>query len=286
MSSLNVKNFILPDFSTDEAGEGKLFPRMDHSPEMEDGRETFGTSGQMDGEMALGFEENFSERKEKNKNGAAIFETQFTSEHDINTLLKSAEQQAAEMIENAKNEVDRIQQEAHEKGYEDGKEAGYNESREEGTQKLLPCVDAFEKTLKEMAACRTVIYKNCEAELMELFNALSLRVIHRELGGSNEFLLDVVREAMKEITQQERITIRLNPEDLEYAESFKADLLAEFGDIKSISLEKDNSLTRGGCVIETNFGGIDSRVETKILEIEKEILKEKPDKEAYKTLEV
>lgn len=242
-------------------------------------------AGGMEEEVSS-FEENFTDQKEKNKKDAFSFQTEFTSENDIKSLLKSAEKQAAEMVANAKNEVDRIQQEAYEKGYEDGKEVGYRESREEGTQKLLPCVDAFEKTLKEMAACRKLIYKNCEAELVELFNALSLKVIHRELGRSNEFLQDVIREAMKEVAQQESITVRLNPEDVEYAESFKADLISEFGTVRNIILKKDNSITRGGCVIETNFGEIDSRVETKIREIEKEILREKPEKEAYKTPEV
>jgi len=93
----------------------------------------------------------------------------------------------------------------------------------------------------------------------------------------------VVREAMKEIAHQEKITVYLNPEDLEYGESFKSNLLAELGNVKSIVMEKDESITRGGCVVETNFGEIDSRVESKIREIEKAILEKKPKKETYKT---
>lgn len=286
LSNHKVEKFFLPDFTVDEAGGGKLFPRMDqdHRGNHERNAISVQDADGMEEDVST-FEENFTDQKEKNKKDVFSFQTEFTSENDIKTLLKNAEKKAAEMIAHAGSEVDRIQQEAYQKGYEDGKEVGYKESREEGKRKLLPCIDAFEKTLTEMAACRKLIYKNCEAELMELFNALSLKVIHRELGRSNEFLQDVIREAMKEVAQQESITVRLNPEDVEYAESFKADVISEFGTVRNIVLKKDNSITRGGCVIETNFGEIDSRVETKLREIEKEILGEKPEKEAYKTPE-
>ena len=263
MSDRNIDRFEFPSFSLEGRGPGKFIPRND-------------------AEKKSVMEEDFAGDFEKPR-APADFETQFITERDIKIFLKNAEKEAAEMIENAKRQVQRIEREAFEKGFQEGKSVGYQESREEGTKKLLPSVEAFEKSLKELAACRSLIYKNSEAELMELFNALSMRVIHRELGRSNEFLVDVVREAMKEIAHQEKITVYLNPEDLEYGESFKSNLLAELGNVKSIAMEKDESITRGGCVIETNFGEVDSRVESKIREIEKAILEKKPKKEAYKT---
>lgn len=263
MSDRNIDRFEFPSFSLEDRGPGKFIPRND-------------------AQKNSVIEEDFAGDFEKPET-PPDFETQFITERDIKIFLKNAEKEAAEMIENANRQVQRIEREAFEKGFQEGKSVGYQESREEGTKKLLPSVEAFEKVLKELAACRSIIYKNSEAELMELFNAMSMRVIHRELGRSNEFLVDVVREAMKEIAHQEKITVYLNPEDLEYGESFKSSLLAELGNVKSIVMEKDESIARGGCVVETNFGEIDSRVESKIREIEKAILEKKPKKETYKT---
>ncbi len=199
--------------------------------------------------------------------------------------MENAKKEAAELIEDARDEVEQIEQEAYDKGFQAGIKKAYEENREEGTRKLVPAIDAFEMSVKELTAARTLTYKNCEAELMELLNTLSKRIIHRELSRSNEFILDVIREALKELTQQEKITIRLNSADLEYAESFKPELFKELRNVKSLSFESDDSLERGGCVIETNFGEIDSTVDSKIIELEKSILKQKPEKEAYKTPE-
>ncbi len=263
MSDYEADTFIFQEFSSEEVDAENLSPGVDTDQSA--------------------FEENFD--TDKNSKEILGFETQFTTKTDIKTLLENAKKEAGELIENAKKEVARIEKEAYGKGYDDGKEKGHRETREEGVQKLLPCIDAFEKSLKEIAACRALTYKNCEAELVELFNTLSQRVIHRELGRSNEFILDVIREAMKELVQQEKITIRLNPEDSDYAEGFKPELIKETGKIKNIFIEKDVSITKGGCVIESNFGEINSQVESKIHEIEKAVLEKKHKKEAYKTPE-
>ena len=57
------------------------------------------------------------------------------------------------------------------------------------------------------------------------------------------------------------MVIKIHPTDKEYAESFRPELLHMFSEIKNITFVANSGIARGGCVVETNFGVIDARIE-------------------------
>ena len=46
-----------------------------------------------------------------------------------------------------------------------------------------------------------------------------------------------------------------------YAESFRPEILQLFEETKSIIFEAHPSIEKGGCIIESNFGTVDARIE-------------------------
>jgi flagellar biosynthesis/type III secretory pathway protein FliH len=77
---------------------------------------------------------------------------------------------------------------------------------------------------------------------------LALESAQKIIAGmpvSAEMIEAVVREAVREIEDAAEITIQLHPEDLAL-------------------LRKHNSPLRGGCIVQTRFGLIDARRETKL----------------------
>ena len=71
------------------------------------------------------------------------------------------------------------------------------------------------------------------------------------------------------------MVIRIHPSDKAHAEAFSPELKNLFSEIKNITFEEHSGIEKGGCVIETNFGTIDARVDQLENQIEK-ILKLAP----------
>ena len=73
----------------------------------------------------------------------------------------------------------------------------------------------------------------------------------------------VVRDALAQVKGAAQFTVRLHPADLELLQKSDSPLLTpaeQGGDFRFLSLPE---VTRGGCLIQTRFGTVDARRETK-----------------------
>jgi flagellar assembly protein FliH len=166
-------------------------------------------------------------------------------------------------LEEAKLKADKIKKEAKKRGFEEGKGIGL----EEGRKIVDPLIETLRKGLIEISRLKEDIYKAMEWEILELVFAISEKVIHKEVTTDKGIVLNTIRAAVHNIIGKDEITIKVNPEDLEVAREIKTDLTISNG-FKKITIEDDTSVGRGGCVVETNLGSIDARIEQQIDEIE------------------
>ncbi len=82
----------------------------------------------------------------------------------------------------------------------------------------------------------------------------------------------VIREALELAAGQPHIELHLHPDDLALLEQCgetAEGLLAPVGKAKFVP---DERLSRGGCLIETQHGVIDARLETQLARITQELL--------------
>jgi flagellar assembly protein FliH len=95
-----------------------------------------------------------------------------------------------------------------------------------------------------------------------------------EIAEKPEMILDVVRQAILAAQSDEAVTVRVSPVDLEFIEQSRERLGKEFDLLKRAKLESSDSVTPGGCMIETNYGDVDATVEQRVDKLWKS-LKEK-----------
>ena len=69
---------------------------------------------------------------------------------------------------------------------------------------------------------------------------------------------------MNLIEHDTEITVVLNPNDLALLEQHQSALLNRTGGAAVLRFRPDAKIGRGGCLVETKFGEIDARRETKI----------------------
>ncbi|HPQ80122.1 MAG TPA: FliH/SctL family protein [bacterium] len=188
----------------------------------------------------------------------------------VHKRVLDARGKAEAILAAANDEAERIRREAEavlEKARHDG-EAAVKKGYAEGESKGLAQVT---EKLLNLERLRERFYDQAEPEMIELVMSIAEKVIGRIASENPELIRSVVRQAL-ERTLGDRITVSLNPED--YVALMAGE--HEFKDVldrtKRLMFREDDSVSKGGCVVETEVGTIDARIETQLQAIRKALV--------------
>ncbi len=226
--------------------------------------------------------------KDTDKNSAFVYDLPDAANFDIHKI-KRAKLGVVEIMRDTLNKAqaqamkirETAEKEAHDKGHAEGFKKGEQDAREE----FQPCLKSAEDIIQEMSGFRKKMYSKVEREMIEMVISLVKKIIHFELSTRDDSIQEMIRLAVQSVLDKESMTIKINPADKEHAENFRPELQHLFGEIKNISFEASTGIDRGGCIIETNFGTVDARMDKlgeqidKILHLAPPPLEEEPQKD-------
>ena len=150
------------------------------------------------------------------------------------------------------------------KGRAEGEEAGL----EKGRQSAQPVIDTLETLLDELSQVRKKTFQHLESEIVALAMGVARKIVGQELAISPELVVTVVKQALGHLESTGSIRIKLNPDDMDLLNGANADLCAGLSESTAVSFESEPSIACGGCVIETDAGNIDARLETQFQAID------------------
>jgi flagellar assembly protein FliH len=81
-----------------------------------------------------------------------------------------------------------------------------------------------------------------------------------------------VRDALMQVEGTAQLTVRLHPADLELLQSAASPILAACNGSDEFRFLGSPEVTRGGCLVQTRFGTVDARRETKFDLIKRSVL--------------
>jgi flagellar assembly protein FliH len=152
---------------------------------------------------------------------------------------------------------------AYRSGFEDGKEM-IKEEEEEVVQLFLGLIEELKKQREEYL-------RSVEKDMIGLSLEIASKVIQQKIKQEEKVILKNLKHALKHLLDKGRIIIRLNPADLEIVSKYSEELKVAQG-LKELILEEDSKVTRGGCMIHSELGHIDARIETQLEIIGKTLL--------------
>jgi flagellar assembly protein FliH len=152
----------------------------------------------------------------------------------------------------------------YDKGYRDGERAGITSEK----KKLESLLNSLHQVLLELDGLKMEAYRNCEKEIVGLALAVAEKIIRLEVGTRREVVANVVKETLKRLLDHDNIKIRVNPSDYELLKNEVSQFSGLVENLETIIFEEDNSIDCGGCIIETNLGDIDARIEKQIQAVE------------------
>ena len=152
--------------------------------------------------------------------------------------------------------VSRVREEAFARGMEAGKEA----AQQELMRVAEVLAGAAEQFKRELADLR----ERLKCQMLDLSVAIARRVVMSELRTRPELIGEIVKRLRDEAEGRRILTLRVHPEDAKRLDSLPAGRALKQG---GISVTEDDSITPGGCEVETGFGRLDARVETRLAEV-------------------
>jgi flagellar assembly protein FliH len=194
-------------------------------------------------------------------------------------ILKAARLEASRILEKAQAEAQEKTQEARLKGQAEGlaggKEEGLAQGRrqgeEEGRKQWKALVDRWQSILDQTIKDKGAYLADREQVIVRLAIEIASKVLAQHVKTEPDSVLNLVRHAIHKATDRSRLSIHLNPEDINKAlladeSSFR---LAE--GVKQIEFLADEKVMPGGVLIETPSGTIDARIETQLEEVNKSL---------------
>lgn len=183
-------------------------------------------------------------------------------------ILNRTMNDAKRILENARAEAGEVTQEAHKKGFD----TGYEEGRAKAEKEASNMISAFEELTRELVCVREKYYGQAEEEMIDLVISVAGTVLGIEFQGNRELIRKIILRAVGMLQAREEMKIRINPKDFAEAEKSKNDLAKEVEDIDKVTFKSDPMISEGGCVVETNIGSIDARIETQLNAIREQFL--------------
>jgi type III secretion system HrpE/YscL family protein len=179
-----------------------------------------------------------------------------------------AHREAARLVEEARARAAAIvagAEAAREEARREGLAAGREEARAEAAALLVRARAAAAATRAAAAA-----------DLKALAVRIAEKVLGRALALAPDLVADVAADALRAARHQRDVTLRVHPDDLAALEAARPrlrDLLLRAPDL---ALRPDAEVGRGGCIVETEVGVIDARLETQLAAIERALTEAAP----------
>jgi flagellar biosynthesis/type III secretory pathway protein FliH len=161
-----------------------------------------------------------------------------------------------EVLAQARAEAEALREAARAEGFAVG--------RADAVAALEPALAALTQAVADVHAQQAEAAEQLERRAVELGLALAKKIVGGALEVEPERVLEAVTGALRGIVERERVTVLVNPDDLEIVREAMDNLKASLGGIEHCEVQAERRVGRGGCIVRTPVGDVDARVETKL----------------------
>lgn len=152
-----------------------------------------------------------------------------------------------------------------------GFEQGQNQGREQTLQERKIQTDHLNALLNEASLAlqehQQKIQIAGEENCVRLALALAREIIKNEIQQQPELTNRIMRKTVQLVSDQENLKIKVHPDDREAIYGLLKEILSNPRVLDKIEINSDTGIHRGGCIIETDFGVVDARIDQQVTTI-------------------
>ena len=208
----------------------------------------------------------------------------YKAENNDNNLdeIKDKEKKAEDILKQAKKEADQIISEAQkekqkveeikEQAYQEGFEVGKKEAFQKHKTEIEEVINSLAKKIDELKEQYEKELNELQPQLISIAAKMASKIINHQIHHTPEIINNIVEDVLQDLSNNhQQFVINVNPEMLPYIH--KSELKTNFPESK-FEFNGDDSLNKGDCVVNTNFGGKDAYLIEKIERLENRIVQE------------
>jgi flagellar assembly protein FliH len=200
--------------------------------------------------------------------------TDFKTDDKIETCAEVAAEIEADIdAPDEKNDEDlelkfvELKRQAYQKGFCDGQKKGVATAAAD----LAPAFQSLQQAAAQLRDAHQLALHDIEKETIELALAIARKIIGQEVKTDKSVIISVARQALQGVEVSGDLVIKLNPADYQYIQKIKPSIAAHLADVGQAKFEAHESIPSGGCVIETQLGDIDARIEQQLQIVEESL---------------
>jgi type III secretion protein L len=168
--------------------------------------------------------------------------------------VDAARVEARKIVDAAGQDRQAVLETARQQGYEEG-------------------LRLWHAAVDEANAVRDKRLAESEPELIRLAVRIAQKIIGEELRLNPQATVAMARECLQWLRRERSVTLRVSPAELDLLRD-RIDLLRDAaGPQRSIEVVADHAITAGGCIVESEYGVIDARLETQVRRVEETLLR-------------
>jgi len=172
--------------------------------------------------------------------------------------------QAQELVEQARQQAEEIRRQVREEEARRTRAVAEQALRESAAEQVAAFRQAADDLLDRTRRAFEDRLAHIEQQCATLVTAMVEKIIGVQLQQDDRLVVEVVRRALAEATGADQITVRVSPHDEELVRAAQAELLAVLGATGGLQVVADDSISRGGCIVDTERGRFDARIETQL----------------------
>jgi len=128
--------------------------------------------------------------------------------------------------------------------------------------------DRLTETIDQISGLTDEIRSRAENDLVVLAMQIAKKIVGREVTIDREIALTLVKVSLSKLHNRSVAKVHLNPEDLAFVDAHR-----DACDFRgALELVEDRSISVGGCLVHTETGDIDARIESQFDEIARGLL--------------
>lgn len=166
----------------------------------------------------------------------------------------------ADVLSAVRAEAEQIRAQAWAAGEAEGRAAGLAAARTDAQ----PALAALAASVQAIGTVREQVVAELEQDAVEMALRLAEQILAGVLSVQPERVVDVARNALRHLTERRRLTLVVNPDDLELVSDCVEHLQSELGGIEHLGVQADRRVARGGAIARTDTGDIDAGIDTQL----------------------
>jgi len=147
---------------------------------------------------------------------------------------------------------------------EQGRMQGYEAGIADGREALRGAIAALHAAASELESRRDALCAVVEPAAFSLALSGAEQVVGAALDVNPDLILATARGALRRLVDRDRVTILVNPDDLDRMRAHAADLAEELGGIGSLDVQAERRIAPGGLIVQTPEGDVDARLDTRL----------------------